>query len=407
MNKLIPNGWKEYFVKDCIQWMCNGTTAQQVNYLTSFPVTRIESISEGCINPARYGYLAAPASGFELEKDDLLYSHINSIEHIGKVAIKKDKTKVFHGMNLMLLRPDTEKCGADFLYFVLSHESARRHARTEAKQAINQASLGKSDIGRYKFIAPELLSEQRKIARILSTVDALIVKSEAVAAKENLLMAGLIQSELIVRSTEWRHSPLKDVTMKISDRDHYTPEYQADGLPMISPKDFRARDEIDFSQCARVTEREFSRSRSKTDLVPGDLVFTRIGAGLGKVCLVVDSMPQFCILHSACQVRPIDSVIRGDFLKWVIRSDLFQRQIGREIQSIGVPDLGLAKIGDFLVPVPEPDEQKRIATVLGLQEAILKRTDRVLAKLHALKSGLMQDLLSGDVRVQVDAEAAA
>ncbi len=78
---------------------------------------------------------------------------------------------------------------------------------------------------------------------------------------------------------------------KISDRDHYTPIYSENGYPIISPKDFNSEEEISFDKCKFVGEREHERNRRKTDLVTNDIVFTRIGAGLGKACIVTEDMP--------------------------------------------------------------------------------------------------------------------
>ncbi len=102
-----PLDWSEVRLRDLLVLVRNGTTATQVDEPTPYPVTRIETISEGTIDFSKVGYLAKPELQHRLSKGDILYSHINSVDHIGKVAKYDGSNVLYHGMNLMLLRPRT------------------------------------------------------------------------------------------------------------------------------------------------------------------------------------------------------------------------------------------------------------------------------------------------------------
>jgi type I restriction enzyme S subunit len=73
--------------------------------------------------------------------------------------------------------------------------------------------------------------------------------------------------------------------------------------------------------------------------------------------------------------------------------------MGLGTQSIGVPDLGLDKIGGVLMAIPPLREQERIAELLNILATNVRAELRLLRKLNCLKSGLMTDLLTGRVRV--------
>ena len=75
--------WDYVRLGDVISTIRNGTTAAQVSRATAYPVSRIETISEGRVDWNRVGYLADPAPNYELRKGDVLYSHINSLKHMG------------------------------------------------------------------------------------------------------------------------------------------------------------------------------------------------------------------------------------------------------------------------------------------------------------------------------------
>ena len=93
--------------------------------------------------------------------------------------------------------------------------------------------------------------------------------------------------------SEWKNEKLREITLKIADRDHFTPTYVEEGIIMVSPKDITEEEKIDFSKCKYITKEAHEHNSKKTDLKPGDLVFTRIGALLGKVCIVEPWMPEF------------------------------------------------------------------------------------------------------------------
>ena len=141
------------------------------------------------------------------------------------------------------------------------------------------------------------------------------------------------------------------------------------------------------------------KNRKKTDLEVDDIVFTRIGAGLGKAWLVTEDMPEFSILHSAAMIRPNVDYITPDFLLYFLKHDLLQRQISIEVQSIGVPDLGLDKINNFKTLIPDINEQNFINKKLNTINAQIEALYSSLYKSKTLKAGLMQDLLTGQVSI--------
>jgi type I restriction enzyme S subunit len=121
--------------------------------------------------------------------------------------------------------------------------------------------------------------------------------------------------------------------------------------------------------------------------------------------MVEEWMPEFSILHSACMIRVNPKSMDGNFYLQFIKSYFFQGQIKMEIQSIGVPDLGLDKIKSFLVFRPSLIEQRVIGAKLISIDRSIKYEKIILNKLQQLKAGLMADLLSGKKRVPVPEEA--
>ncbi|QTN47549.1 restriction endonuclease subunit S [Ectopseudomonas mendocina] len=187
--------WHQVTLDEVFEKICNGVT-YDANATTGLPVSRIETISTGKINFSKVGW--APdnenTKRFQLKKGDILYSHINSLEHIGRVALFNSEKPLFHGMNLLLLRPN-KKIIPEFIFYVLSSKIGKKYARNYAKSAVNQASISTTDIKSFAVSIPPL-PEQQKIAQVLSTADAEIANLQAQLDKLKLEKKALMQQLL-------------------------------------------------------------------------------------------------------------------------------------------------------------------------------------------------------------------
>jgi len=173
---------------------------------------------------------------------------------------------------------------------------------------------------------------------------------------------------------------------------------------MISPTNFFGDEGIDFASAKRITRPAHVINSRKTDIKPGDLLIHRIGAGLGRVRSVDEEMPEFSILHSLALIRPNLRLVNLQFLKWSLRNWTALEQMGLGTQSIGVPDLGLDKIASIVISVPPLREQESIASNLITYATRVAAEEQELDKLRQLKQGLMNDLLTGRVRVPMPEE---
>ncbi len=168
----IPEEWEIEELNNICVTIRNGLTNKQDT--NGVPISRIETISDGNFSD-KFGLINSITeplfSKYRLKVGDILISHINSIEHIGKAAIYRGIPKVIlHGMNLLLLRFDTKKTDPFFYIQFLKYDKTRNIIRSLAKKAVNQASISQSELSKLLFPIPPL-PEQQKITEILSKVD--------------------------------------------------------------------------------------------------------------------------------------------------------------------------------------------------------------------------------------------
>src|SRR5206468_5777899 len=102
----IPFDWKVKKLGDISDKIENGLSYDGKIRISGLPITRIETISNEEINIKKVGHVEAIDSHtekrYKLRYGDILFSHINSLEHVGKTAIYKDIPPILiHGMNLI------------------------------------------------------------------------------------------------------------------------------------------------------------------------------------------------------------------------------------------------------------------------------------------------------------------
>lgn len=169
-GEAFEGDWEEVKLGDVLTKISNGLTYDS-KATQGLPVSRIETISTGKVNHAKVGYAPNDEKTikFKLQFGDILYSHINSLEHIGRVAYFLDDKDLYHGMNLLLLRASKD-ADSKFIYFMLSSSLGKEFARSHAKSAVNQASISTTDLKGFKAKLPGL-GEQQKIASVLTAAD--------------------------------------------------------------------------------------------------------------------------------------------------------------------------------------------------------------------------------------------
>lgn len=180
----IPSHWVVQPLKHQLIFMKNGSTSTQIDETKeTAPISRIETISSGEIDMSRVGFIDIKTipKTFELDKGDILFSHINSLSMIGNLAIKRNNDKLFHGMNLLRLKLDSSKCVVDYMFWLLKSKNLRQVIEANAKPAINQASISTQSLKNIYLNIPTE-KEQTQIANFLdyetAQIDTLIDKQQ-------------------------------------------------------------------------------------------------------------------------------------------------------------------------------------------------------------------------------------
>lgn len=268
------------------------------------------------------------------------------------------------------------------------------------------------------------LSEQQKIAQFLDDKTAKIDQTVDLAEKQIALLKEhkqiLIQNavtrglnpdvplkdsgvEWIGQVPEhWSVKKIKHVTSKIGSG--ITPlgggsNYIDGGIPLLRSQNIHF-DRIDLNDVARISE--FTHNSMKNSKVrKGDVLLNITGGSLGR-CFYVDSNEEMNVNQHVCIIRP-NKKINTIFLNMLLASEIGQKQIWFFQQGGGREGLNFQAIKNFYLPLPDLEEQQKIAIYLNKQatkidQAIALKTAHI-EKLKEYKSVLINDVVTGKVRV--------
>ena len=190
--------WEKKKLGEIVDFIKNGLSLNQNIEKEGYKVTRIETISDKSINIEKVGFVrtSQDITEYRLLIGDMLFSNINSVAHIGKIAYVDKDYDLYHGMNLLNIRINKEKSNPKFFYYQLTSRQLKKHFEEICNKAVNQASINQTDLKKTKLLFP-FLAEQTKIANFLSSLDEKINQCSSQIEKTELWKKGLLQQMFV------------------------------------------------------------------------------------------------------------------------------------------------------------------------------------------------------------------
>ena len=179
---------KDIKLGECLSMIENGATIKQKEGAGGYPITRIETLSNDRFNRDRLGY--ADINNIELFKnhilddEDLIMSHINSRQFLGRTVIylKKGSETIIHGMNVLRIKTKRDLLNPYYAYYYFKTPHFRKAIDNIRTDAINQSSINTNNIKDIKIHIPDLVS-QEKVVGILRGLDKKIEENEVMNAE--------------------------------------------------------------------------------------------------------------------------------------------------------------------------------------------------------------------------------
>ena len=295
---------------------------------------------------------------------------------------------------------------SDFLYHLLNNsiDALAEHSHGSTMKHIKKGVLK-------DFIVPvPSLHEQKKIAAILSSVDDAIQATQAVIDQTRRVKLGLLQ-QLLTRGighTQFKKTEIGEIpetwkvattgqicTSIVPGRDK--PKCFNGDIPWLTISDIDGLRVNESKLGLKVTKQELQRVNGKT--VPKDTVLMTCVGTFGTVAVAGRELVMNQQLHGfvcGSEVLPL-------YLCLVLQTK--ESEMKRISGQTTIPYLNKAKCESIRVPLPPIIEQNQIVDKIVSIEENINANKKNLDGLSSLKRGLMQDLLTGRVRVKLTEEA--
>ncbi|WP_297040520.1 restriction endonuclease subunit S [uncultured Dialister sp.] len=368
----------------------NGASIKQIDGAGGIPITRIETIANKVIDRNRMGYANIynedKYSSYFLRDGDILMSHINSIQHLGKVAIyhpKNENEKIIHGMNLLVLRANQKLMDNQFAYFYFSSESFLRKLPRITKKSVNQASFTVSELKKIDIPCPPL-SQQRRIANILSIVQNLCDKRN----QQLRTFDELVKSRFLEMFGDPAVNSKKLPVVKLGDIAFITKLAGFEYTKYIKYQDHGDIIMVRGLNCKSgklVLDDIYWIDKSVSDLLPrsklakGDIVMTYVGT-VGEVA-IVDKDDTYHLAPNVAKISLYDKKTNNPYF-WNYMFTISKNYILRFASTTTQSALGMEKIRKIPFIVPETEDQNRF---VGLLTQVDKSKYRGTISLHLLE----------------------
>ena len=240
--------------------------------------------------------------------------------------------------------------------------------------------------------------EQQKIVSILDKADEIRTKKKQANEKlDEFLNSKFFEifGNLETNTNGWKVEKLEDISYKITDGVHSKPVYTDSGIPFVSVKDITTK-KLLLNDCKFISNEAHIKYSKRCKPEYEDVLYTKVGATYGRAC-VVDTQEEFSLYVSVALIKPKKNIINPYFLKAVLNTDSIKKQADKRIKGIGVPDLHLIEIKNFIIPVPPMVEQMKFLKIVEKVEEQKQRNEKIIEQMDNLFNSLSQKAFKGEL----------
>ena len=130
------------------------------------------------------------------------------------------------------------------------------------------------------------------------------------------------------------------------------------------------------------------------ELKPGDLLFARSGATVGKTYMYRNQDGPCVYAGYLIRFRPLPNIVWPKFLEICTRSSFYQAWVGSVLRVGAQPNINASEYSSYPILLPPLPEQRAIAAVLDSIDYAIEGAEAVIAATERLRDALLHDLLA-------------
>lgn len=417
MSNFIPDGWEIKSIDEVATVFAGGTPSRSK---PEYYVGNIPWVKSGEVNARLIYRTEETISDIAVKESSAKWAKSGSVlvAMYGATAGKVAKLMIDATLNQAVSAINGKHGATDNDFLLYAIESNSRELLNTV-QGSGQPNLSGQLIKSLSFPVPPL-PEQQKIATILSSVDDVIEKTRAQIDKLKDLKTGMMQ-ELLTKGighTEFKDSPVGRIpvewevfelneicTSKYAIVDGpfgsnlKTEHYRPDGIPVF---------QSGFVTSGRFVKREYVyvdqekyNEQIRSSAMAGDILMAKIGMNAGACAIIPKGHPVGILAGNSLKITVDNEKMLNTYLLSVLQLMRYTGEMRRLLTETAQPAVSITTLKRLKIAVPPLREQNEISNTLSsvdLRFTIL--TERLVHFLN-IKKALMQDLLTGKVRVKL------
>ena len=361
-----------------------------------------------------------------IEKDDILINITgDSVARVAKIPPEVIPARV--NQHVAILRPNKKKLDSDYLLYYLLNPSFKRHLFRIASDGATRNALTKSDLEELVIRAPEDISDQKEIAKLLSGYD----KKITLLRQQNQTLEGLaqtlfkrwfvefefpdengrpykssggkmVESELGEIPEGWRVGNLGEFSSLKSGYAFKSNDFvENNSVKAIKIKDLKGNGVVDISNASSIDSQVTNIDRVKYfKLKEGDIVLAMSGNTTGKIG-IIPSHKNGLYLNQRVGKFFLKDVTFRSFVYNFLMSGNYEERILSMGYGSAQPNINPKQIEEIETLIPN---ERVLADFTKISDPIYIKTlvnSDEIQTLTQLRDTLLPKLMSGEVRVNV------
>ena len=410
---VIPSDWNLFPIEDLTPQNRQytivdgpfGSNLKTIHYRKSgIPIITSGYVTDGKFSAS--GYLYVDLEKFKKEKrsavkgGDIVMAKIG--ERCGASAIlPKDHQKGILSGNALKITIDENRFSKELIAQILWRHHIKGNFEilriTGAQPAISMANLKK-----YKIPLPPTKTEQTAIATALNNADALITKLEKFIAKKRAIKQGAMQ-KLLKPKEGWAVEKLPALVWFQEGPGVRKYQFTTSGVKLLNGTNIENGILLLDKTDRFISNHDAFGWYSHFLVDDGDILIACSGISVDKfhekVTEANKSHLPLCMNTSTMRFKILSKRIIKPFFFHFLKSNSFKQQIGEQITGSAQLNFGPAHVKWVEIHFPSVPEQEKIAQILSDMDAEIEALKKKLNKHKMIKQGMMQNLLTGRIRL--------
>lgn len=399
---VVPKEWSVMTLRDIADFLGGGTPSKSIAEYWNGDIPWISS-SDISLNSVHGLNITRYITGQAVKESSTQLCPRNAIlivtrVGVGKIAIAPTNICTSQDFTNIVLRQDNVEYVARALqpvFYCMSNETQGTSIKGVTTDEVKNTS-----------IALPPIKEQEQIATVLSEIDELISLTEKQISKKKAIKQGAMQELLTGKrrlpgfSGEWETRALHEISSEMVDgpfgsnlkTEHYTTERQVRIIQLSNIG------EAGWNN-ANVKYTTFSHAAELQRCIvqPGSILIAKMMPA-GRAIICPDNEKSYILGSDVVKVVP-NSSVDSRYLVYATKSRFYLDQIADDTQGSTRARTSVSKLRKTAILFPEKDEQIAIADILSEMDMEIATLEGKIAKYRQIKQGMMQQLLTGKIRL--------